>query len=222
MNAPAPPVQDYLASPTKPIEQLPPPPPITRQTGGAVAQPIPLDQVPEDVLEKIAGAVENIESFESQQDIQDAIDDLGGDKRALDTVQQIIAIIRQQYSQAPAQVGMSGMPSQPPMGMPGQPPQMDRGGLINGGGGDAMADDIYVDAEMGMNGERQKIAVSAGEYIVPGDVLAHLGSGNTNEGGEVMDQFIEDVRVQRTGSPEQPGPINLRDVLPGTYGDRYA
>ena len=98
----------------------------------------------------------------------------------------------------------------------------DRGGLINGGGGDAMADDIIVNAEMGMNGERQKIAVSAGEYIVPGDVLAHLGSGNTAEGGEVMDQFIEDVRVQRTGSPEQPGPIDLRDVLPGTYGERYA
>jgi hypothetical protein len=75
---------------------------------------------------------------------------------------------------------------------------------------------------MGMNGERQKIAVSAGEYIVPGDVLAHLGSGNTNEGGEVMDQFIEDVRVQRTGSPEQPSPIDLRDVLPSTYGERYA
>jgi len=222
MNAPAAPVQDYLASPTKPITQLPPPPPITRQEGGVVSQPIPLDQVPEDIIEKIASAVENIESFESQQDIQDAIGDLGGDKRALDTVQQIIAIIRQQYSQIPAQVGMSGMPSQPPMGMPGQPPQMDRGGLINGGGGDAMADDIYVDAEMGMNGERQKIAVSAGEYIVPGDVLAHLGSGNTNEGGEVMDQFIEDVRVQRTGSPEQPSPIDLRDVLPSTYGERYA
>jgi len=96
-----------------------------------------------------------------------------------------------------------------------------RGGLINGGGGDAMADDILVNAEMGMNGERQPIAVSAGEYIVPGDVLAHLGSGNTEEGGEVMDQFVEDVRVQRTGSPEQPAPIDLRDVLPGTYGERY-
>jgi hypothetical protein len=84
-----------------------------------------------------------------------------------------------------------------------------------------MADDILVNAEMANNGGTQPIAVSAGEYIVPGDVLAHLGSGNSEEGGEVMDQFVEDVRVQRTGSPEQPPPIDLRDVLPGTYGERY-
>ena len=97
-----------------------------------------------------------------------------------------------------------------------------RGGLIDGGGGDAMADDILVNATMGMNGDKQEIAVSAGEYIFPGDALAHLGSGNSEEGAEVMDQFVEDIRVQRTGSPEQPPPIDLRDVLPGTYGERYA
>jgi len=205
MNAPAAPVQDYLAAPT--------PPPIPSQAGGVVVQPIPLDQVPQDIIEKVAEAANDIESFESQQDIQDAINDLGGDKRALDTVQQLIAIIRQQYSQVPAQVGMTGMPE--------QSPQMDRGGLINGGGGDAMADDIYVNAEMGMNGEKQTIAVSAGEYIIPGDVVGHLGSGNTQGGAEVLDQFVEDVRVDRTGSPTQPGPIDLSDVLPGTYGERH-
>ena len=117
--------------------------------------------------------------------------------------------------QVPAQQGVA---SQMTYGQVG----LNRGGLINGGGGDAMADDILVNAEMAMNGERQPIAVSAGEYIVPGDVLGHLGSGNTEEGGEVMDQFIEDVRMQRTGSPEQPPPVDLRDVLPGTYGERYA
>ena len=97
-----------------------------------------------------------------------------------------------------------------------------RGGLINGGGGDAMADDIFVDAEMGSNGEKQTIAVSAGEYIIPGDVVGHLGSGATGGGANVLDQFVEDVRINRTGSPEQPGPIDLSDVLPGTYGERYA
>lgn len=95
------------------------------------------------------------------------------------------------------------------------------GGLINGGGGDAMSDDIYVNAQMEANGDTQKIAVSAGEYIVPGDVVSHLGSGNTDGGADVMDQFIEDVRVQRTGTPVQPDPIDLSDVLPDTYGDRY-
>jgi hypothetical protein len=99
---------------------------------------------------------------------------------------------------------------------------MQEGGLINGGGGDAMSDDIYVNAEMEANGGVQPIAVSSGEYIVPGDVVSHLGSGNTEGGADVMDQFIEDVRVQRTGTPVQPDPIDLSDVLPDTYGDRYA
>jgi len=155
-------------------------------------------------LEKLARAAQQIESPGSQQIIEQAIDDYG-----LELVQQIIKAIQEQ-----------GAMTAPDGAVPGS--GMARGGLINGGGGDAMADDILVNAEMGSNGERQPIAVSAGEYIVPGDVLAHLGSGNTSEGGEVMDQFVEDVRVQRTGSPQQPPPIDLRDVLPGTYGGRYA
>ena len=85
-----------------------------------------------------------------------------------------------------------------------------------------MADDIFVDATMNANGDTQTIAVSAGEYIVPGDVVGHLGSGNTERGADVMDQFVEDVRIDRTGTAVQPDPINLEDVLPLSYGDRYA
>ena len=99
---------------------------------------------------------------------------------------------------------------------------MQEGGLINGGNGDAMADDIFVDATMNANGDTQTIAVSAGEYIVPGDAVAHLGSGNTERGADVMDQFVEDIRIDRTGTAVQPEPINLEDVLPLSYGDRYA
>ena len=98
---------------------------------------------------------------------------------------------------------------------------MQAGGLINGGGGDAMADDIYVNATMGANGDKQTIAVSAGEYIVPGDVVGHLGSGNTERGADVMDTFIKDVRMDRTGTAIQPDPIDLSEVVPLSYGERY-
>jgi len=179
LNAPAAPVQDYLT-------------PQGAAEGGLI------DQVPPEIVQKLAEAAQQIESPGSQQIIQEAIKMLGAD-----VVNEIITMVQQQG---------------PMMGQP----QMDRGGLINGGGGDAMADDIYVNAEMGMNGEKQTIAVSAGEYIIPGDVVGHLGSGNTQGGAEVLDQFVEDVRVDRTGSPTQPGPIDLRDVLPGTYGERHA
>ena len=98
---------------------------------------------------------------------------------------------------------------------------MQQGGLIDGGGGDAMADDIYVDATINANGDKQTIAVSAGEYIVPGDVVGHLGSGNTERGADVMDTFVTDVRMDRTGTAIQPDPINLSEVLPLSYGERY-
>ena len=196
------PLKDYFAEPEEP-----------GMAEGGEVQLIPLDHVPQDVLEKVANAAENIESFESQQAIQDAIIDLGGDRRALATIQQIIAMVRQYRADPSMQVDMAGTP---------QASQMQRGGVINGGSGDAMADDILVNADMGMNGIKQPIKVSAGEYIVPGDVLAHLGSGNTNGGAEVMDQLVEDVRIDRTGTSKQPGPIDLRDVLPSTYGGRYA
>jgi hypothetical protein len=98
---------------------------------------------------------------------------------------------------------------------------MQEGGLINGGNGDAMADDIYVNATMGANGDKQTIAVSAGEYIVPGDVVGHLGSGNTERGADVMDTFVKDVRMDRTGTAIQPDPIDLSEVVPLSYGERY-
>ena len=94
------------------------------------------------------------------------------------------------------------------------------GGIIPGNG-DAMADDIITTADAGTP-DAQKIAISSGEYVVAGDVVSGLGSGNTERGAEVLDQLQDDVRMDRTGSPQQPPPINLSDVLPGTYGEQYA
>jgi len=107
----------------------------------------------------------------------------------------------------------------------GMPPQAMRmapqiGGLIPGDG-DAMADNIIVTADEGLP-QAQDIAVSSGEYIVAGDVVSGLGSGSTDAGADVLDQLQDDVRLDRTGSPQQPPPIDLSEVLPATYGERYA
>jgi len=99
-------------------------------------------------------------------------------------------------------------------------PPMQSGGMIPGNG-DAMADDIRLVADAG-TADAQPIDISSGEFVVAGDVVSHLGSGNTNAGAEVLEQFQEDVRMQRTGTPEQAPPIDLEEVLPGTYGERYA
>ena len=99
-------------------------------------------------------------------------------------------------------------------------PPMQSGGKIPGNG-DAMADDIRLIADKGTP-EAQPIDISSGEFVVAGDVVSHLGSGNTDRGAAVLDQFQKDVRINRTGTGQQPPPIDLQEVLPGTYGDRYA
>ena len=58
--------------------------------------------------------------------------------------------------------------------------------------------------------------------MVAGDVVSGLGSGNTDAGAEVLDQLQEDVRMARTGTSGQPPPMDLSEVLPATYGGRYA
>tara|TARA_R110000751_G_scaffold62853_1_gene130178 strand:- start:25 stop:702 length:678 start_codon:yes stop_codon:yes gene_type:complete len=112
------------------------------------------------------------------------------------------------------------MPPPPPAAMPPAVSPMQLGGLIPGNG-DAMADDIITMADGGTP-NAQKIAVSSGEYVVAGDVVSGLGSGNTDAGAEVLDQLQEDVRMSRTGTNGQPPPMDLSEVLPATYGNRYA
>jgi hypothetical protein len=83
-----------------------------------------------------------------------------------------------------------------------------------------MADNIITTADAGTP-SAQDIAISSGEYVVAGDVVSGLGSGNSERGAEVLDQLQRDVRTDRTGFPEQPPPIDLADVLPATYGEQY-
>ena len=51
-------------------------------------------------------------------------------------------------------------------------------------------------------------ALSGGEYVIPADVVSHLGNGNTNAGVDRLDQFMESLRAARTGVPTQAKEIN--------------
>ena len=101
-----------------------------------------------------------------------------------------------------------------------QPMPMQTGGLIPGSG-DAMADDKLGIVDAGQP-NAYPIRYSSGEFIVAGDVVAGLGSGNSEAGAEVLNKLQDDVRMARTGTTEQAPPIDLSEVLPGTYGERYA
>ena len=100
-----------------------------------------------------------------------------------------------------------------------QPMAMQTGGLIPGTG-DAMADDRFGVVDAGQP-DAYPIKFSSGEFIVAGDVVAGLGSGSTDRGAEVLNNLQDDVRMARNGTTQQAPPIDLSEVLPGTYGEKY-
>jgi hypothetical protein len=90
-----------------------------------------------------------------------------------------------------------------------QVPNAQTQGLVQGMGG-GMEDNI-----MGMIGNQQGVAVSPGEYIIPADVVSMLGDGNTDEGSDKLDNMLDRVRVEKTGTTKQAKPLGNKKVMAG-------
>ena len=87
------------------------------------------------------------------------------------------------------------------------PGSQKEGEIIGQGGG---MDDLV----QGMIGTQQPVAVSPGEYIVPADVVSGLGDGSTDAGVQELDGMLDRVRVERTGTTQQPAPLAKGGMLP--------
>ena len=74
---------------------------------------------------------------------------------------------------------------------------------------DGMADEVPAT----INGE-QPAALSDGEFVIPADVVSHLGNGNSDAGAKILEQMMARVRKERTGNKEQGKEINARKMLP--------
>jgi len=59
----------------------------------------------------------------------------------------------------------------------------------------------------------QEARLSHGEYVLPADLVAILGNGNSNAGAEVLDEFMSKVREKATGSSKQQKNIDADEVL---------
>jgi hypothetical protein len=208
MSAPAAPPKNYM--PVAPAPQA-------KQEGGII-EALSQDETTSEVLQVVVQALQSPDDPQSAEIIA-GFKDAFGEEALMELVQLVGSGT---MAEAPMAPEMSPMMQPPPMQPAGPPPvaPMNLGGLISGNG-DAMADDIITMADGGTPGE-QKVAISSGEYVVAGDVVSGLGSGNTGAGAEVLDQLQQDVRMSRTGSPQQPPPIDLSEVLPRTYGEEYA
>ena len=77
-----------------------------------------------------------------------------------------------------------------------------------GGPTDGMADDIPA-----MIGNSQPAALSDGEFVIPADVVSHLGNGNSDAGAQNLYSMMDRVRTDRTGNPTQGKQIDPNKYL---------
>jgi hypothetical protein len=85
-----------------------------------------------------------------------------------------------------------------------------RGGRYLHGKTDGMADKLNTTID-----EKQAAKLSHGEFVIPADVVSHLGNGNSTAGADVLYRMMDRVRKARTGNPKQGKQINPEKFMPG-------
>ena len=77
------------------------------------------------------------------------------------------------------------------------------------GPGDGMSDNIPATIA-----DRQPARLADGEFVVPADVVSHLGNGSTDAGAKHLHTMMDKVRTARTGKKAQGKQINPKKYLP--------
>jgi hypothetical protein len=77
------------------------------------------------------------------------------------------------------------------------------------GGGDGMSDDIPATI-----GGRQKAALSDGEFVIPADVVSHLGNGSSRAGAKKLYSMMDNIRKARTGRERQAPEVKADRYMP--------
>jgi hypothetical protein len=83
------------------------------------------------------------------------------------------------------------------------------GGRMLKGPGDGMSDSIPA-----MIGKRQPARLADGEFVVPADVVSHLGNGSTDAGAKHLYSMMDKVRKARTGTKKQGKQIKPQKFMP--------
>ena len=83
------------------------------------------------------------------------------------------------------------------------------GGRMLKGPGDGMSDNIPA-----MIGKKQPARLADGEFVVPADVVSHLGNGSTDAGAKRLYAMMDKVRRARTGKKKQAPAVNTGRLMP--------
>lgn len=82
-------------------------------------------------------------------------------------------------------------------------------GRYLGGATDGMADKIPASID-----GKQEARLSHGEFVIPADVVGHLGNGNSEAGAKRLYAMMDKIRKARTGTTKQGKQINPNKFLP--------
>ena len=83
-----------------------------------------------------------------------------------------------------------------------------QGGMLEGPG-DGMSDSLAAKID-----GSQPAALSQGEFVVPADVVSHLGNGSSDAGSKRLYAMMDEVRQARTGTEKQGKEINPERYMP--------
>lgn len=81
-------------------------------------------------------------------------------------------------------------------------------GKLITGDGDGMSDDIRAN----INGN-QEARLADGEFVIPADVVSHLGNGSTDAGADQLHAMMDRIRKARTGRTSQAPEIDADKYL---------
>jgi hypothetical protein len=90
------------------------------------------------------------------------------------------------------------------------PQQFAAGGMPRflSGGGDGMSDSIKAN----INGT-QEARLADGEFVIPADVVSHIGNGSSKAGAKQLYSMMDRVRQARVGTKKQGKQINPQKYL---------
>jgi hypothetical protein len=123
-----------------------------------------------------------------------------------------------------ANVGIAALPPGVQAGTLSMPTQAAGGGIMQAslgsyaaggnprllkGPGDGMSDNIPATIS-----GKQPARLADGEFVVPADVVSHLGNGSTNAGAKKLHGMMDKVRVDRTGKKKQAPAVKAGKYMP--------
>jgi hypothetical protein len=83
------------------------------------------------------------------------------------------------------------------------------GGRLLKGPGDGMSDHIPATI-----GKKQPARLADGEFVVPADVVSHLGNGSTDAGAKKLYGMMDKIRTARTGKKKQAPAVKADKYMP--------